>query len=99
VSEGLYEIYQRILKSYTTPLVNRIGAYLLATEFIDLFCPCHVLSFSCGETGSVCACVCFFVLRVYLTLFIERKKRYHSKNERNVTEPVVCKIYNRQESL
>jgi len=57
LSEWFCEINHRILNSHTSPLVNRIRVYLLATEFIGVFCPCYVLSFSCGETGSVCVCV------------------------------------------
>jgi hypothetical protein len=83
LSEWCCEVNHRILNSHTTPFVNRIRVYLLAAEFIGVFCPCYVLSFSCGETG------CVFVFLVFLTLFTERKKRYHSENERNVTEPVV----------
>ena len=69
LSEWFCEINNRILNSHTTPFVNRIRVYLLAPEFIGVFCPCYVLSFSCGgETD------CVFVLLVFLTLFIERKR-------------------------
>lgn len=70
LSEWFCEINHRILNSHTTPLVNRIRVYLLATEFIGVFCPCYVLSFSCGETGCVCVCVSL----VFRTLFIEGKR-------------------------
>ena len=33
-----------------------------------------------------------FMLLVFLTLFIEKKKKCHSKTERNVTELVVFQV-------